>query len=267
MLRYVRCGFSSSAFGSTAGSQPLERLHVGVASASGVRSPSSASLPRSGRRVDTGPPGCLERVPRPVHDRRRRRLTPSRRRAPPGRNAPPSPWRGARLNQQLFKCDMRCCISAALWHVTFFLMGEQDSGAPLPPLDLTCRLCGAVVVACATYGGAFAERARVHCRREGGRGPRAARVRTATDALRSTLTLHRRRAPSPTRRSRTLYLKPLRWTTYHSPRHEMSDVTSRLASCRRPRSGAACRTRGSSRACSTPRSARPSVRARRDLER
>lgn len=47
-------------------------------------------------------------------------------------------------------------------------MGNEDASARIPSLDLTCRLCGAVVVACTTCGSAFAERARVHCRRESG---------------------------------------------------------------------------------------------------
>lgn len=47
-------------------------------------------------------------------------------------------------------------------------MGAEDSNARLPALDLTCRLCGATVVACTTCGAAFVERGRVQCRRGAG---------------------------------------------------------------------------------------------------
>lgn len=47
-------------------------------------------------------------------------------------------------------------------------MGEGDGPPLLAALDLTCRICGAVVEACARCGLAFCEHARVRCRREAG---------------------------------------------------------------------------------------------------
>jgi hypothetical protein len=48
------------------------------------------------------------------------------------------------------------------------IMGDGDAPPRLPALDLTCRVCGAVVEACTKCGLAFCEHSRVRCRRDAG---------------------------------------------------------------------------------------------------